>query len=362
MDSKSQIERFGSTGGTPPLVSIIVLNCNGANWLPKCFESIKAQTILGRIETIMVDNHSSDDSVAVARKWFAGLPAACLVRNAENLGFCEGNNCGARTATGQWLFFLNNDTWLEPDCMEKLVAGTEKMAASASTPLVLNYPDNTFQDFGFYGFDLFGLPSSSTAATATHTRHIFIAGGCAFLIRADVFRQVGMFDSEFFIYSDDADLSWRVWLAGHSIAGIHEARLHHRGAAGVNPAGGVETLEFRTTDRKRFLTNRNCLLTLLKNAQHLLLLPIILLVGLLFVESLVGAVLLKRRSFVRASFWDALWDCWRLRDHVRQQRKLASSFRKRSDFWMLRFFRVRLNRWFEIKRLFRFGLPRVDAK
>jgi len=143
---------------------------------------------------------------------------------------------------------------------------------------------------------------------------------------------------------------------------IFEAKLHHRGAAGVNPAGGIETVEFRTTDKKRFLTNRNSLLTLLKNGQHLLLLPVIPLIALLFVESLVGALILRRWSFVRASFWDAVADCWRMRGKISEHRRAAKKFRQRSDFAMLPFFRWKLNRWFEIKRLFRFGLPRVDAK
>jgi glycosyltransferase involved in cell wall biosynthesis len=78
---ESHIERFGRMDGQP-LVSIVVLNCNGANWLPKCFESIKAQTILGQIETVMVDNHSTDDSVAVARQLLADFPspASCAIR------------------------------------------------------------------------------------------------------------------------------------------------------------------------------------------------------------------------------------------------------------------------------------------
>ena len=357
--TEPQIERFGSTAGQP-LASIVVLNCNGAMWLSKCYESLKKQTIIGQIEVVMVDNNSSDDSVAIARKWFADFPNAVLVRHSENLGFCEGNNSGARAATGKWLLFLNNDTWLEPDCMEKLIAGTEQLGAVASTPLVLNYPENSYQDFGFYGFDIFGLPSPS--AVATHTREIFIAGGCSYFIRADVFNQLGMFDAEYFIYSDDADLSWRIWLAGYKVAGIFEAKLHHRGAAGVNPQGGVATVEFRTNDRKRFLTNRNCILTLLKNGRHILLLLLIPLIALLFAESFAGALLLRRWSFARASFWSVLRDCWRLRGHISRQRKMVAGFRQHSDFWMLRFFKFRLNRWDEVKRTMKFGPPRVDAR
>jgi len=91
----------------------------------------------------------------------------------------------------------------------------------------------------------------------------------------------------------------------------------------------------------------------------LLIIPLVL---LLFLESLAGALLLRRWSFARASFWSVLRDCWRLRGHIARQRKSVASFRKRSDFWMLRFFRVRLNRWDEVKRTIKFGPPRVDAK
>ena len=350
---------MGRASGNPR-VSIVVLNYNGVEWLPKCFASLQAQTIVEQMEVIMVDNCSTDASVPTARALFADFPMACIVRNQSNLGFCEGNNVGARAAQGRYVFFLNNDTWLERDCMELLLDGTEQAGAVAATPYVLNYPDNTFQDFGFYGFDIFGLPSSSVPVTAT--REIFIPGGCSYLIRKDVFMQVGQFDGEYFIYSDDTDLSWRVWIAGYRIAGIYPAKVHHRGAAGVNPQGGIQTVEFRTTDRKRFLTNRNSLLTLLVNGQHLLVLLVIPQIMLLFLETLVGCVLLKRRSFFRASFVNALLDCWRLRGHVAQRRRAVAAFRQRSDFWMLRFFRLRLNRWWEIKRMLRLGAPRVDAR
>jgi len=353
------IEHFGRKE-EQPLISIIVLNYNGAHWLEKCFASLKAQSIYDRFETILVDNNSKDDSVAVTRKIFADFQSACLVQTFENLGFCEGNNCGARVARGKWLFFLNPDTWLEPDCMEKTLAGTEKLGVDASTPLVLNYQDNSFQHFGFFGFDLLGLPSPSSMPS--ESREIFIIVGCCYLIRADVFKQIGMFDSEYFMYAEDCDLSWRVWIAGYKAAGIFEAKLHHRGAIAVNPSGGTSLVELRTSDQKRFWANRNSVLTLLKNGQHILLAMVVPLVFLLFMESLAGALLLRRWSFAQITFWKVLRDCWRLRRHVCRQRKIISDFRKRSDFWMLRFFRLRLNRWDDIKQMLKLGLPRVDAR
>lgn len=352
------VERIGHVE-SQPLVSIVVLNYNGAQWLRRCFDSIKEQTIVSQVETVLVDNASTDGSVELARQLLAGLPAACIVVNSRNVGFSAGNNVGVEVASGRYLFFLNYDTWLERDCMERLLQEVQVTGASAATPLVLNYHDDSYQDMGFFGFDIFGLPSPSRPCD--HTRTIFIVGGCSFLIERDLFFRLGGFDPEFFMYSEDADLSWRVWISGGKVIAVPRARVHHRGAAGVNPAGGERPVEFRTTEQKRFLTNRNALLTLLKNAQHVLLLLVPLQVMLLAVESLLVALILRRAAYLRRVCLAALADCWRLRRHVLAERKRVASFRKRGDLWMLRFFRLKPNRWFEIKRLFKFGLPKIDA-
>ena len=358
MNVEPIIERFGRTD-TQPVASVVVLNRNGVGWLPKCFASIRNQTIYDQIETIMVDNDSSDNSVATARQLLGNFSSAAIVRNPIGLGYCGGNNNGTRAVRGKYALFLNNDAWLEPDCLEKLVAETSRAGAAAATPWVLNYADDTHQDFGFLGFDLFGLSVSSPPPR--QLQEVFIACGCSLFVEVAAFKEVGMFDSEFFMYSDEVDLSWRVWIAGHKIIGVPTARVHHRGAAGVNPTGGTKTVELRSTDEKRYFSNRNGLLTLLKNGQHVILLAVVPLTFLLLAETLVGSVLLRRWSFAKNTFVDALKDCWRLRGHVRQERKKIAAYRKRSDFWMLRFFRLRLNRWDEIKRVCKFGLPRVDA-
>ncbi len=305
------IERFGRTDFQPE-ASVIVLNYNGAKWLAKCFESLNKQTAVGKLEIIFADNASSDASVAVAREWLSRFSAALLVHNGGNVGFCEGNNIPARYARGKYLFFLNPDTWLETECLERLIAETHRAGAGAATPWIQNYEDDSHQDLGFFGFDIFGLPS--TSRPLQQPREVFIACGAACFLEAEIFRQVGMFDPEFFMYSDEVDLSWRVWIAGHRITAVPTAKVHHRGAADVNPAGGSKQSEFRTSDTKRFLTNRNSLLTLLKNGQHVVLLMLIPLIFLLLLETAVACVLVRRLSFARTTFWAALVDCWRLRD------------------------------------------------
>jgi GT2 family glycosyltransferase len=347
-----------ATSNLPPLlVSVIVLNYNGARWLVRCLESLRAQTIFDQIEVILADNVSSDGSERLGKQIVEGWPHGVFVQHNQNLGYCEGNNRAAEAAQGQYLLFLNNDTWLEPGCLEQLLAEVQRTGAGAAAPLILNYDDNSFQSLGAFGFDLFGL--ASTRAHVSQTRPVLMPEGCAYLIERELFRKLGSFDSEFFMFADEFDLSWRVWTSGHQAVAVPSAKLHHRGAAQVNPAGGGTTVEFRTSDTKRFYTNRNGLLVVLKNARHFLLLLVPLQLGLLAIEAIAGLVMVGRWSFVKRAYWDALVDCWRLRKHVLAERRRIRQFRRRGDLWMLRFLRWRLNRWDELQRFRQFGVPKV---
>jgi len=202
----------------------------------------------------------------------------------------------------------------------------------------------------------------SLAKAHIEPRDIFVVGGCSYLIRRELFNRLGGFDSAFYMYADEYDLSWRVWVSGARAVIASGARLHHRGAASVNPAGGGRTVELRTSDTKRYYTNRNCLLVLLKSCQHLLLLMVPLQLLLLAAEAVVGLVLFRRWSFVKRAYLDAVVGCWKLRRHVWSERKRIAGFRHRGDFGMLRFLCLRLNRWDEIQNLRRHGLPKITAR
>jgi GT2 family glycosyltransferase len=342
------------------LVSVIVLNYNGARWVERCLGSLRTQTIFEQTEIILADNLSSDGSDQLGQRIVEAWPRGVFVQHGENLGYCEGNNRAAEVAHGQYLLFLNNDTWLEPRCLEQLLAEAQRTGASAAAPLALNYEDDTFQSLGAFGFDLFGL--ASTRAGAAETREVFMPEGCAYLIQRKLFQELGRFDPEFFMFADEYDLSWRVWISGHQAVAVPSAKLHHRGAAEVNPAGGGAAVEFRTSDTKRFLSNRNGLLVLLKNARLLLLLLVPLQLGLLALEAVAALALVRRWSFVRRAYWGAVADCWRLRRHILAERRRIRQFRRRGDLWMLRFLRWRLNRWDELQRVRRFGVPKVTAR
>jgi GT2 family glycosyltransferase len=343
----------------PLLISVIVLNYDGAQWLSRCFDSLVTQTFSPQIEIIVVDNNSPDGSGRTAALWVQGIANGRMLQNKTNLYFCEANNRGAELATGEFLFFLNNDLWLEVDCLEKLYEETKAAKADAATPLVLNYNDNTFQSLGGAGLDFFGLANS--CEPFQKTREIFCACGCSLLIKSNLFKKVGGFDAKLLMYADEVDLSWRVWIAGGKIVGVPSARLHHRGAAAVNPKGETEMVESRTSETKRFLANRNNLLVILKNSRHILLLLLIPHLLLLLAEAVVSLILVRRWSFVRKSYFGAVAEAFGMFKHVADSRRSIQNFRRRSDFWMLRFLKLKPSRWVEIKRLLSVGIPKVDA-
>jgi len=115
-----------------PLVTVILLTYNGVIWIERCLASLRAQTIFDRLEVIVADNGSSDDSVPMASRLAQGW--GMIVPHKTNLGYSEGNNRAALKASGKYLFFLNPDTWLEPDCLERLVDEAQRAGATAAGP------------------------------------------------------------------------------------------------------------------------------------------------------------------------------------------------------------------------------------
>jgi hypothetical protein len=341
-------------------ISVVVLNYNGQAWLPRCFESLEQQTIFSEIEVIVTDNASADGSDIFAGEWLRRTGRGRVVQNGANLWYCGANNNGAAVATGKYLLFLNNDTWLEPDCLEKLFNEVEAAGADAATPLVLNYDDDSFQNCGGAGFDLFGMVLPNEPVKKTEK--LFAACGCSLLVRTELFHKISGFPPELLIYADETDLSWRVWIAGGKVVTVPNSRLHHRGAAVVNPEGKTQTVESRTSETKRFLANRNGILLLMKNCRNFLLLLLIPHLFLLLLESLAALILVRRWSYVRKSYLSAIRDAFRMMPHVREWRRRIHGYRERGDFWMLRFLRLKPSRWGEIKQLFKVGPPKIDSK
>ena len=348
-----------SETGTPLWVSVVIVNYNCKAWVPRCLESLREQTIYDRIETIFADNISRDGSDLQAQELMKDWPHGVFLQTGANLGFGGGANRGATLAKGKFLFFLNPDVWLERDCLERLVAAAEKNGLGVAGPLVLNYGDDSLQSKGASGFDIFGL--SVDPRPSDEIPRLF-SPSAFFFIRRNLFEKIGGWDDHFFMYGEEMDIAWRIWIAGEKVGHVPAAKMHHRGAAVDNPKGGDRVVELRSSDTKRFCAYRNHLLMLLKAPQHFLLLLLLPATALVLLEGLTGAILLRRWSFFSNTSWKALRACWQLRGYWREQRWRIRRFRQRGDFWMIRFLSWRLNRWHEIRQILKLGMPKVEKR
>ncbi|MGC8827650.1 MAG: glycosyltransferase family 2 protein, partial [Anaerolineae bacterium] len=142
---------------TDPLVSVIIPNWNGAALLPACLDSLRAQTYR-RLEIIVVDNASTDDSAALVRERY---PEVRLILLPENRGLTGGVNAGIRAAQGEIIALLNNDAEAEPAWVEVLVQALEAHpeAGSAASKMLLYDRRDVLNSAGdTYGLD--GIPGN----------------------------------------------------------------------------------------------------------------------------------------------------------------------------------------------------------
>jgi GT2 family glycosyltransferase len=222
-----------------PLVSIIVLNFNGRKFLGECILSVLAS--LGEFELIVVDNGSTDDSMAVIASF--SDERIHVLRNKVNLGFAEGNNAGSRIASGEFLLFLNNDTkvnpsWLIP--LLKTMEGDAGVAIVQSKLVSLKDNGKTIDSRGDFA-DTYGSmfcrdQGLSNSPETDKDEEVFGARGAAMMIRRDIFFEVGMFDPDFFMGYEDADLSWRVRLSGWKVMYVPTSVVYHEGGGTFSPA------------------------------------------------------------------------------------------------------------------------------
>jgi len=250
-----------------PLVSVIILNWNGKNFLKDCFSSLKNQTY-PKLEIILVDNGSTDDSIEFVTKNFKEVK---IIENKKNLGFSAGNNKGILSGKGKYFFILNNDTKVDKYCIERLIESIEKdNKIGMSAPKILSLRNPKL-------IDSVGLNILSDGMARGRARmeidkgqynqieEILLPSGCAALYRKKMLDEIGLFDEDFFAYCEDVDLGLRGRLAGWKAILVPSAIVYHYYSG--------TTKDY--SDFKVFLVERNHFWVVLKNfpLKLILLLP-----------------------------------------------------------------------------------------
>lgn len=212
------------------LVSIVIINWNGIGDLKDLLPSLK-KVKYKNFETIIVDHGSTDGSIEYVKK---NYPKIKLLEKKRNLGFALGNNVGVKKAKGEYILLLNNDTIVKPDFLGRLVVGLEEENIGVVQPKIIFADSKKLQSAGTYftntGFLYHvGYNKDPNLAKYNKRKEIFSANGSCMLIKREVIEKVGLFDKDFFLYFEETDFCWRVWLAGYKIIYEPKAVILHKG-------------------------------------------------------------------------------------------------------------------------------------
>ncbi|MSR62573.1 MAG: glycosyltransferase family 2 protein [Planctomycetes bacterium] len=223
-----------------PAVSVVVCNYNGERYLENCLGALLTQ---GADEVLVVDDASTDGSVALVRARFPGVEVLVL---AKNRGPCAARNAGMRAARHRWVLAVDNDAVLEPGVLSKLRAALEAdpgacLAQARSVlydePTRVHYDGGGFHYLGLIALRNFYAPLAEAEGTGVVEADALVA--ICVLLDRDVVLSRGGYDEELFYLAEDLDLALRLKLAGERLLSVEDALVRHRGGtAGLSFRGG----------------------------------------------------------------------------------------------------------------------------
>jgi GT2 family glycosyltransferase len=217
-----------------PLVSVVIVTWNGRQYLEACLIAVAAQDGVSA-ETILVDNASTDGTVAFVSDRF---PWVRVVALPENRGFAGGNNAGVREARGRFVALLNNDAVPEPGWLQALVSGIdEPVGFTLVTSRVVYMHDpgliDSAGDSLLASGGAFKRHHGAPVEVARESTEVFGVCGAACLLPKHVFDELGGFDEDFFASHEDVDLSYRARLLGYRCRYVADAIVRHHGSATI---------------------------------------------------------------------------------------------------------------------------------
>ena len=304
-----------------PLFSVIIPNWNGAHHLPTCLDALRRQTY-PHFEIIISDNGSTDTSQTLVTesypevRWL-GLP--------ENRGLAVACNEAARIARGDVLVMLNNDTEVEEGWLSALVESLVRHpdAGAVASKLLLFDRRDVLHSAGD-GFGRDGLPYNRGVWEVDRGQYdgdqeVFGACGGAAAYRRRAWEEAGGFDEDLFMYCEDVDLDWRLWLLGWKVVFAPQARVYHR----LSATGGGSIASF--------YTGRNTLSVLLKDVPT----PILRRYGWLMLRAQMRIAWSALRSWrgeaARARLRGQLAALWHLPRTLRKRRSVQATSRLSLD-------------------------------
>lgn len=221
-------------------LSIVIVSWNTVDILAQCLDSIYANPPQAEFEVWLVDNASTDNTIAMMQQKFSQVH---LIENEDNPGFAGANNQALQRCRGEYVLLLNPDTVVLDDALDRMVSWLENHAAvGALGPLVLN-PDKTLQTssyprptlrrefwrllkldkvrpYGVYHMDSW---------SREEPRAVEALLGACILIRRNLIETIGLMDDDYFMYTEEIDYCLRISQAGWGLVWLPEAKIIHYG-------------------------------------------------------------------------------------------------------------------------------------
>jgi len=231
-------------------LSVIILNYNVRYFLEQCVLSVEKALAGIDGEIIIIDNNSPDDSCAMMK---AKFPHIKLIENKENSGFPKGNNIGVAQAKGEYLCILNPDTIVAEDTFTKIMKTENWQLNTGIVGCKLIDGSGAFLPESKRGvptpwvaftkiFGLYKLFPKSNWFNQYYAQHlsknesgkVSILVGAFMVLKRELYLQVGGFDENCFMYSDDIDLSYMILKTGKSNYYFHETSvIHYKGESTI---------------------------------------------------------------------------------------------------------------------------------
>jgi len=238
-----------------PKVFVITLNWNGKQWLEDCLSSVLAMDY-SNFEVVMVDNGSTDGSVDLVRQRF---PAVHVVENGSNLGYARGFNAGLSYAASHGaedFLIMNNDTVIDRGALTALVeaAQTCERAGFVTGKIYFYDQPDTLQTVGkmedpiVWNGDHIGWREKDTGQYETVEERVFLDDVMT-LVDRRLYDEVGGYDPQFFLQSEEFDWQARAKLRGWKFYYTPKARLWHRVSMSMGGAGSPIGRYFDTRSR-----------------------------------------------------------------------------------------------------------------
>lgn len=317
-DLRRRVGRIRKDAGLESGTSVIIVNYNGINHLKGCLPSLY-RSAEAAFEVVVVDNGSTDGSAEWIRE---NWPQVKLVTLDENVGFGEGNRWGVQVAKGRFIAFLNSDTVVEPGWLDPLleaVANNDDVAAACSALRLLDNPGLINARGGGmmltgYGIDhQFQYPwDHPWHRQGSGPREVLFPTAASMVMSRETFLSIGGFDPAMFMYHEDVDLGWRLWLLGRRVLVCPDSVVNHGFLGTSGPRRGLQW-------RAR-MGLRHCVRSLIVNYE---------LVNLARALKALAKILWRERAFILA-FHVGTWNLRHILGTLRRRRWVQQN-RVRND-------------------------------